>query len=1096
MGGNEFEKEDIYCQLIFPSFPSLSQGDRDQHLEYIRDKMYKQAKLNNSGIFLTNLENLRCLEVDNRLLKISDFCDHKVKLFQVFPEGLNFLSERYHGNEWLAFFHDLGLKTKVTVDEYIDYCQLVSLGKCKDISSASDTLVEYLFSNKAKVWYKNFTKMSEIGNISFVKVSAVPSSSWIRPPCQPPHLIAPLSIRLAKFNECVISKYAPIVWTVKPVFEILENYYDFEVILRSLGVILHPTVQDVYQNIINISETNLSNFELFEKYNSKYTKCQHDQKNVSIEQVMIKNLQYLYDNSQSYFKKLKSVPCIPVSAVDSAFSIPLNYPVLVKPLQVVHVLQLASTSTSSFSLRPYISPLPHHLTGIYHCLETIGMNQVVGLDNIQCMLETIHKYYGTQLGPNELKYVRHAVQTMHDLLKECCKNATDKDAAAKLLDPLYLPCREGTQWKLHRSTELVFVDHCRYDDVQSLASLLIAGTDYSLFLLPPDASHVPVRNRMTEKDVSLMIPKQIRPKSFAINSNEDILDDLRPGTDDCHGVKRFNFFKSIKNQLHDILPKVIVAKLDNCNEDEAKKFIALVLEIFSKMKIVPINGLNVRVSFTLHSPPVPSEIVKANFSFQNKAAGCRLFIDSSASVTRAMMIELIQVLCLDIARTESKHPTVYFKFRNPLAKCLGKLEDSASLKHLTEKYGIEVDEGFSIDEGEYGTINPVLGKQIPDCFTYMLDCDVDNIFRPQEWVGFEQTENNFYWAIVLYPIFNESLVGTIARKYRVLLDEDEPEGIEVSSLDLYKLVILRQQSSESFSTALELYSNVPRPVDHPASTGSLLSLKIEIYEKLQKVIKLPEKERKKAIKRLFFTYHPDTSRVRKEEKELYEQAFKYLNRQVDLLDNGLPLEDPKKPEENSSPPSSRYASHYPEWAETVRRRSRRFRERQNAPAFDFTSEATASDFCSYGFTIHPQPNPDEAKRWIRQARSDHKAMIILKQALTSQDPPICQIMFLAHKVAEKALKAAMYKLIGLGDSSLKSHEIASLANALVSHHKNLSALPALASRLSDWYLKPRFPNTHPKPSAPVDVYAVDDAARAYEDATNLLHAIETLQFLL
>ena len=70
-----------------------------------------------------------------------------------------------------------------------------------------------------------------------------------------------------------------------------------------------------------------------------------------------------------------------------------------------------------------------------------------------------------------------------------------------------------------------------------------------------------------------------------------------------------------------------------------------------------------------------------------------------------------------------------------------------------------------------------------------------------------------------------------------------------------------------------------------------------IYEKLQKVIKLPEKERKKAIKHLFFTYHPDTSQVREEEKELYEQAFKYLNCQV-----ATGLEDPKNPEENSSPP--------------------------------------------------------------------------------------------------------------------------------------------------------------------------------------------------
>ena len=79
-----------------------------------------------------------------------------------------------------------------------------------------------------------------------------------------------------------------------------------------------------------------------------------------------------------------------------------------KPLQVVHVLQLGSTSTSSLSLRPYTHPLPRHLTGIYHCLKTIGVTDqvaMVGLDNIQCMLETIHKNYGTQLDPNKLKYV-------------------------------------------------------------------------------------------------------------------------------------------------------------------------------------------------------------------------------------------------------------------------------------------------------------------------------------------------------------------------------------------------------------------------------------------------------------------------------------------------------------------------------------------------------------------------------------------------------------------------------------------------------------------------------------------------------------------
>ena len=80
---------------------------------------------------------------------------------------------------------------------------------------------------------------------------------------------------------------------------------------------------------------------------------------------------------------------------------------------------------------------------------------------------------------------------------------------------------------------------------------------------------------------------------------------------------------------------------------------------------------------------------------------------------------------------------------------------------------------------------------------------------------------------------------------------------------------------------------------------------------------------------------------------------------------------------------------------------------------------------------HSKVDPVEAKRWLRQAESDYEAMNILQHAVHDKNVS-CQTLFLAHEVAEKALKAGMYALVGLGEHSLKIHDLTCHASAIFS----------------------------------------------------------------
>jgi len=101
---------------------------------------------------------------------------------------------------------------------------------------------------------------------------------------------------------------------------------------------------------------------------------------------------------------------------------------------------------------------------------------------------------------------------------------------------------------------------------------------------------------------------------------------------------------------------------------------------------------------------------------------------------------------------------------------------------------------------------------------------------------------------------------------------------------------------------------------------------------------------------------------------------------------------------------------------------------------------------------------------------------------------------MAHEVAEKALKGGMYAKCGLGEKSLKSHNLTPLAYALQAKERfSTQGLAGCTIPLESYYLDTRFPNRYPSSTTiPSDHYSLQDAQQAKENAENILEMMKAL----
>ena len=977
--------------------------------------------------------------------------DPNVKIFQMFSDHFRFPSKTYSDDDWLEFFKKLGLQTVLKVEQFIKFCKIVASGDHHSLHNASDELLNYLFSFQTSFSPDDLDKISKI---CFVRPYPLPRLSWIKTPCVPVNS----TLQLTTLRGAAVSSCDKLVWTVMPVVKVPWNQWLTEEqrkLKRELGMITQPSGEDVYNNVLSISKAALADFKLFSTYDLKDA---WETGKTGIVSVMRANFNAL-ENCERRLKDLATVACIPVVADVTK---PDHTYVLVNSLQVVW-----SMNASEKCLEPYINELPSGMYSVSEALGKIGVTQQIGIKHLEYILQCIHRQIGgRKIQQNQLLKVRTAILK---IMKICDHDFKQQDA----LTELYLSCKEQT---LVKSTHLLVDDSQRYGD-----SLDFSSSSYKMFVLPPDTSSEfgELSLDLNSKNLCLSLPERLRPKRISVyllEINEKDVKICETQSDLCEQLSHMiKFHKEIK--------LVLSKSNEGVLKPELREAIATnIAAIIEQVKVQTVSSLRAELFLTLDSPPsyLGSKAVPFLLSQTQHGSYC-LSVDSMESDNRHISwSELSHCLCIEAAKVGNFSPEDCLIFHTCLTELI-QIKSDRDLENVAYNFSVnlgDIDTPFTV---------PKIGQPLQRC-----DChqDINNIFRSQEWVGYEYKEDHFIYAIVLHPMLPGKGTEYLHTFYKIKFGENEEDWKEVSALDLYKLIDdaeehVEQPDQATSSRGLVLYtgrqsaSTTSTRTKKPLSKNEkLLELKKSIYKDLTTVQNLSKESRKKALKRLYLQYHPD--KAEPEEADIYDDAFKYLMKQIENLEAGLNLDDP----ENESMPSQHTSAqwtNYRAWNETARnmyrRRKRRSRSKGERPSY-----------------TQPVPDNVEAERWLRQAEADCCSLRVLKRSVLTETKTASTLCFLAHQVVEKALKACTYQLFGLDQSCLQHHQLVCLADAIHSNKcsNQTKKLCKIASSLDHHYLKSRYPDAHKSPTAPVDVYTAVEAKECAEAAETALNIVQNL----
>ena len=380
-------------------------------------------------------------------------------------------------------------------------------------------------------------------------------------------------------------------------------------------------------------------------------------------------------------------------------------------------------------------------------------------------------------------------------------------------------------------------------------------------------------------------------------------------------------------------------------------------------------------------------------------------------------------------------------------------------------------------------LEPKLGDTVPESWHFILDQDFYNIFFPQEWVGYEKSEDRVVFAQVLFCVNPENEVegplNPSNLKYNIILREDDEIGIEVSSHRLYKFMRIKRKPEFSEQKSLECVLFEGEVSE--STVQNLDEIKEEIKREIRDIFKLPQAERKRLIQRLFLKWHPDKNLGN---PVIAEEAFKFLKQELERQEHGSEFSWQRYSHAwNATAHSHKY--YYQQYYNPSRGGS--------STGFFGGGGSRSRGGSSTGFfgggAFTPPKQEAEGKRWIRQAEIDFKALNTLSKKAKTNNNISGNVCFMAHEVAEKALKGAMYATYGLRDASLKSHKLEPLAQALES---KASGLAALSATLEPYYLETRFPSSWAFPSIPADHFSLPLAEEAREKARDILEIVNNI----
>ena len=1075
--------EDTYVQFIFPNFFKLSKYQRHIHLRHIRDYLFDANFVNqeisiSANQFISALQDLPCIGDDGTSLQvISSFCTHKKKIFTTFPKHFKILpKDILQGEEqkWMTFFLKLGLKKSVTQEKYLALCNDVANGKLKaKTRTASRVLLDYLFSQgeaRHHGFHKDQNFLGKVSQIEFVCPVPVPELKWIHPvPKTSNHIVlADEQICLCTLSGSCLTQSKELIWTVLPIISVAK---DDPSLLDGLGIKIQPSGDDVIKNIKNLSQSCFAVEQLLMKYTAPH--CTNDQ--LSLMDVFSSMLTFLQKiQCQVNVTELERIPCIPVYAK------PNQYPVLVEPFRVVY---MDKEDTEPFY--PFIHSVPHEIYASKELLTALGVKGSLQLRHMQIVLESLYTSSdGLELEPNSVEIVKFAIKELNSLLtknKENRKQSMGEDAIAEALRPLYL---SGIDGRMHHVDSLVS---------SHMKSVDLYGTNlYQLF--------IPRTWDIDSKNFCKLLPADLRPKPLMELCSRKVSEtvELCEPTDCVTSITDILKIPALPVGMCTVVRYVTKSK-----EGVSEAFEKHLHNFLQTLKICCVEYL--AIDIILNKDDICKVIATEprKCFMQEQESSYFLYLDSNVTAMhisdiRECIVETL-VSCLKdtLLHVEEVECQQILKFLEYLLRA-NSSEDVYNYLTAHDMHAGELDHVMDLD-----IWNLKLGSSIPRSWHFLrLDANNNNIFRSQEYVGYEILDGEYIVAMVLHPMELTDSAGQLLKpmhmKYKIIIRNDDEEGKVVKAIELSKFTMGKKTSEPDDATSAisECSEMVPFEGDSEDSSGTqsipqnLQQAEEEIRNELQDIWQLPESDRKRAIRRLYLKWHPDKNQ---DNVGVTEEAFKFLMKELDRLE---------KDESESFTGVHSWRTYQDSW-NSYAREQRHYSER-------YTSQNTSSQQQGSndgggsgsggggrrgggGFCFTPPRNVREAQRWVRQAEADLEALEALLNSAQQNYRLSAHVCFMAHEVAEKALKGGMYATCGLRDEFLKFHKLTPLTCSLMAEKPDIaSGLGDLTSPLEPYYLETRFPNQCPSLTTPSEYYTLDQAEKAAKCARGVLRIVKDI----
>ena len=1081
---------DCYINFIFPQFPRLTQATRIGHLTYVRRRLllpYSSEECHSR--ILNALKTLAFIPDANGTPRTaSHFYDPGVKVFAVMlPREAKPPEPFTEETGWLKVLRQVGLQQDVSKDQFLTFANEVAMqsvnftkSNFSALEKKSKTLVKHLLKNESLHDERYLRNLSTIRFVACQKASDELSLLHRQHLVCSREQIPPFT----HFKDSIPHTQERLAWTTASLLYYWAIPKPELPKLANLQVLKKPSLDQVIDNVVNLSQNLLKRVE----------REQPEPKRRLLSQIMTEVYQFLTCTSScqsrdsfdscsqvcnAICKRLSAIPCI-----------------LVEGGRVfVRCDQLAFHLDEE--LPPYLYRVPREYGTFEHLFKRLGaMEEATPVQFAQLLSHLRDSCQDKKMLPNEIKVAKQAVfglfSTLHAIQEK--KGGNQQGNPLTSVETLYLP---NSGQALRCSTDLVLFDcpQFRWRMADSMFEFLDELVKYDLtFAHPPQiVDLLPVH--LKTQSLASLIREELHPESREKRCRADL-------ERKCQATNRLRQILYSEELISGIL------RILKCQYDKAKltEDVRSKVRIFQKeLTISCMEMLSTELVDNRSNTVIPkSQRLKRSGCFVGEEDGKKhIFLRHGVESGNAcrMICREIYYLTGCLINEES------WLYLAAILECRSPGDISTTL----DNNGVSQD----MEAVETTRLEPPLGSEVPEELHELLVQYDAFYFRPGEFVAFEREDPTdedpkYIYALIIRKLNTphpaKSRKDKTKRKQRgesnllsrYLIDIGSDEKKEVDVLDLYKIKRPQQvhkeededMEEESVSDTMELVpykgssgqnpgeartqsSTSSHGANEPPKPRTLENALKEVRKALAEIRKLPEDKRKKAIRRLFFRWHPDKNI---DMQEIANEVMKFIQNEVEKLSNG----GSGSREEGFAGAQSDFSDFFTRWDERARKQRASYENfRRHNPRF--------TGFPSHSRRSYTGPDARLAKMWMRQSKEDLRSTEYL---LAARNPLYYLVCFQCHQVAEKALKAALYAFSGIADKQLSTHDLVQLAY-------DLSLLPgapdvtARVARLSDYYDTTRYPDKQVPPKVPADVFQDSQQAQeAFRLAKEVLTVIE------